>query len=214
MKAFLFKSILPPIIWCLIHLWCMTIRKKVLNPDLDKKFRTQPGKAVLTLWHSHLFYLTYHFRGAPNLYIFVSPSTDGDLIANVGKLFGYKVVRGSSFKKTIPGTRECIGILKQDFKIGLIADGSRGPYHEAQAGSVQLSRITGAPVYALTWDANLKYEFSSWDKFILPLPFSKVTLNFSSPIILPKDANKETIRLKQDELTQLLNQITQDCERP
>jgi len=210
-KAVLFKYILPPIIWLIIHLWCMTIRKKVLNPELDKKFRTEPGRAVLTLWHSHLFYLTYHFRGMPDLYIFVSPSKDGDLIANVGKMFGYKVVRGSSYKKTVSGTRECIGILKQDNKIGVIADGSRGPRHQAQPGTVQLSRIANAPVYALTWDANLKYEFSSWDRFILPLPFSKVTLNFASPIILPPDADKETIRQKQDELTDLLNQITEAC---
>jgi hypothetical protein len=213
MKAFIYKWILPPIIWFIIQLWCRTIRTKILNPELDKKFRTEPGRAVLTLWHSHLFYLTYHYRGNPHLCIFVSPSSDGDLIANVGKMFGYKVVRGSSFKNTIPGTRDCIKLLRREYKVGVIADGSRGPRHQAQPGTVQLSRITNSPVYALTWYANFKYEFSSWDKFILPLPFSKVTLNFGSPIILPPDADKETIQQKQDELTHLLNQLTEECEQ-
>jgi lysophospholipid acyltransferase (LPLAT)-like uncharacterized protein len=74
--------------------------------------------------------------------------------------------------------------------------------------------MTGAPVYTLTYDAQPKYEFSSWDKFILPLPFSKVTLNYGPPMTVPPDADKETIRRKQDELTDLLNQITQACERP
>ncbi|MEE8270025.1 MAG: hypothetical protein V3R23_08400, partial [Nitrospinaceae bacterium] len=89
-----------------------------------------------------------------------------------------------------------------------------GPRHVAQAGSIQLARMTGAPVYTLTYDAHPKYEFSSWDKFILPLPFSKVTLNYGPPITVPPDADKETIRQQQDELTDLLNQITQACEQP
>ena len=105
--------------------------------------------------------------------------------------FGYKVVRGSSFKKTTSGTRECIGLLKKDLKVVIIADGSRGPRHQAQAGSVQLSRITGAPVYTLSYDAHPKYEFSSWDKFILPLPFSKVTLNYGSPMTVPRSRTRK-----------------------
>lgn len=213
MKAFLFNSILPPIIWFILHLWCMTLRKKILNPEIYNEIRTQPGKAVLTLWHSHLFYLTYQFRGMRDLHVLVSPSKDGDLIANVAKMFGYTVVRGSSFKKTIPGTRECISLLKKEVKVGLIADGSRGPRHQAQAGSIQLSRITGAPIYTLTWYARPSYVFSSWDRFILPLPFSKVTLNFGSPMTISPDADKEAIRQKQDELTALLNQITESCKR-
>ena len=62
-------------------------------------------------------------------------------------------------------------------------------------------------------DAKPKYELSSWDKFILPLPFSKVTLNYGPPMTVPPDADKETLRQKQNELTALLNQITQACER-
>lgn len=214
MKAFFLNHILPPILWLVIHLWCMTLRKKILNPEIERDIREKPGKAIYALWHSHYLYVFYHFRGLHKYYMLVSPSKDGDLLANVAKWFGYKVVRGSSFKKTLSGTRECIDLLKNDSKIVIIADGSRGPYHQAQAGSVQLSRITGAPVYTLTCDAKPKYEFPSWDKFILPLPFSKVTLNCGPPMTVPQDADKVTIQQKQAELTDLLNQITRACEQP
>ena len=214
MKAFFLNSILPRILWLVIHLWCMTLRKKILNPEIERDLREKPGKAIYTFWHSHQFYIFYHFRGLHKYHMLVSPSKDGDLLANVGKMFGYKVVRGSSFKRTLPGTRECIDLLKKDSKVVIIADGSRGPCHQAQAGAVQLSRITGAPVYTLTYDARPKYVLSSWDRSFLPLPFSKVTLNYGSPMTVPPDADKETIRQKQDELTGLLNQITQACERP
>ena len=214
MKSILFNYILPPILWLVIHLWCMTLRKKILNPEIERDLREKPGKAVYTFWHSHQFYIFYHFRGLHKYHMMISPSKDGDLLARVGKLFGYKVVRGSSFKRTLPGTRECIGLLKKDSKVVIIADGSRGPYHKAQAGSVQLARMTGAPVYALTYDAHPKYELSSWDKFILPLPFSKVTLNYSPPLTVPQNADKEAIQQKQDELTDLLDQLTKSCEQP
>lgn len=214
MKAFFLNRILPPILWVVIHLWCMTLRKKILNPELERELREKPGKAIYTFWHSHQLYIFYHFRGLHKYHMLVSPSKDGDLLANVGKMFGYKVVRGSSFKRTLAGTRECIDLLKNDSKVVIIADGSRGPRHLAQAGSVQLSRITGAPIYAMTYDARPKYVLSSWDRSFLPLPFSKVTLNYGSPMTVPPDADKETIRQKQDELTDLLNQITRACEQP
>ncbi|MDH5762763.1 MAG: lysophospholipid acyltransferase family protein [Nitrospinota bacterium] len=211
MKSFLLNNILPPILWAVIHLWCKTIRVKILNPEMEKEIREKPGRAVYTFWHSRQFYIFYHFRGLHKYHMLVSPSKDGDILANVGKWFGYKVVRGSSFKRTLPGTRECIDLLNKDAKVVIIADGSRGPYHLAQQGSVQLARITGAPIYALTYDAHPKHEFSSWDRSILPLPFSKVTLNYAPPMTVPPDADKETIRQKQDELTGLLNKITQEC---
>ena len=214
MKAFFLNSILPPILWAVIHLWGMTLRKKILNPEIERDIREKPGKAVYTFWHSHQFYLFYHFRGLHRYHLLISPSKDGDLLANVGKWFGYNVVRGSSFKRTLPGTRECVELLNNDAKIVIIADGSRGPYHKAQAGSLQLSRITGAPLYPMTYDARPKYECSSWDRFILPFPFSKVTLNFGAPIVVPPDADKEAIRQKQDELTVLLDKIEKDCGSP
>ena len=212
MKSFFLNTFLPRMIWFVVYLWCLTLRKKILNPEIDDEIRTRPGKAIITIWHSHYFYLAYHLRNRGDIYTLVSPSKDGDLVANIGRTFGFKVVRGSSYKKTIPGTRECIRLLKQDYKIGIIADGSRGPRHEAQSGSLELSRITGAPIYTITWDASWKYQFSSWDRFILPLPFSRITLNFGSPITVSRDADKETISRKQGELTALLKKITQECE--
>ncbi len=214
MKAFIFNTILPPILWVVIHLWGMTLRKKILNPEIERDIREKPGKAVYTFWHSHQFYMFYHFRGLNKYHLLISPSKDGDLLAKIGKWFGYNVVRGSSFKRTLPGTRECIDLLNNDSKIVIIADGSRGPYHQAQAGSLQLSRITGAPLYPMTYVARSKYECSSWDRFILPFPFTKVTLNFGPPMTVLPDADKETIRQKQDELTLLLNKIEKDCGPP
>lgn len=213
MKKFFNNRVLPYILMLTIRLWCLTLRIRNLNPDMEREIREKPGRAIYTFWHSQLFYLFYRFRGLDKYTLLISPSKDGDLLANMVKLFGYSVVRGSSFKNTVPGTRECIQLLKQDEKIVVIADGSRGPRHIAQAGSLQLARITGASVYTLAYNAATQYQFPSWDRFVLPLPFTKVTLNFGEPITVPKGADKEIIRQKQDELTDRLNQITRECQQ-
>lgn len=214
MKKLLCNYILPPILWGIIHLWCKTLRIKNLNPEMDREIKEKPGGAIYTFWHSHLFYLFYHYRFLNKFTLMISPSQDGELLAALVKLYGYPVVRASSYKNTIPGTRELAHLLKKDAKVIIIADGSRGPRHRAQVGSVQLARMTGVPVYTLSYDAHPKHEFNSWDRFILPLPFSKVTLNFGAPITVAPKADKDIIRQKQEELTDALNQITRACECP
>ncbi len=214
MKKLLCNYILPPILWCIIHLWCKTLRIKNLNPEMDREIKEKPGGAIYTFWHSHLFYLFYHYRFLNKFSLLISPCHDVELLATLVKVYGYPVVLASSFKNTIPGTRELAHLLKKDAKVVISTDGSRGPRHLAQAGPVQLARMTGVPVYTLSYDAHPKYELNSWDRFILPLPFSKVTLNFGAPITVAPKADKDLIRQKQEELTDTLNQITRACERP
>ena len=214
MKKLLCNYILPPILWGIIHLWCKTLRIKNLNPEMDREIKEKPGGAIYTFWHSHLFYLFYHYRFLNKFTLMISPSQDGELLAALVKLYGYPVVRASSYKNTIPGTRELAHLLKKYAKVIIIADGSRGPRHRAQVGSVQLARMTGVPVYTLSYDAHPKHDLNSWDRFILPLPFSKVTLNFGTPITVAPKADKDIIRQKQEELTDALNQITRACECP
>ena len=211
MKKLLCNYILPPILWGIIHLWCKTLRIKNLNPEMDREIKEKPGGAIYTFWHSHLFYLFYHYRFLNKFTLMISPSQDGELLAALVKLYGYPVVRASSYKNTIPGTRELAHLLKKDAKVIIIADGSRGPRHRAQVGSVQLARMTGVPVYTLSYDAHPKHELNSWDRFILPLPFSKVTLNFVAPITVAPKADKDIILQKQEELTDALNQIPRAC---
>ncbi len=211
MKRFLFNYILPPLLYFILYLWYLTLRHRNLSPEIEKIIRNQPGRYVLAFWHSRLFYLFFYFRNLKNFTVLVSPSHDGDLIARLCQLFGYKVVRGSSFKNTFGGSREMVKLLKKDLGVGIVADGSRGPRHKAQVGSMQLSRITGAPVFPITFDAHPKYEFKSWDRSVLPLPFSRCTVKFAPPIKLPSKADSLIIEQKQNELTEILCKITEEC---
>ncbi len=186
----------------------MTLRSKNLNEKEEKNFKNLTGPYILTLWHGRIFYLFYYLRRHPDYFLLISPSEDGDLLARLAQLMGYSVIRGSSYKKAVPAARSLIKILRRNKRIIIIADGSRGPRYIAQPGSVQLAGITGAPIFPMTFGAKNKVVLKSWDQFILPLPFTRCTINFSSPISLTPKPSEQALETKRLELEKALNGIS------
>lgn len=165
------------------------------------------GGRILTMWHSRFFYPLYYFRNRRDFHILVSPSADGDLLANVASLLGYSVARGSTYKKAVSSARTLIKMLRENKIIVIIADGSRGPRQKAQPGSIQIAGITGARIVPMGCNAKNRIEFNSWDRFHLPLPFTRCVLDFGPPIEVPPKAGEEILSEKEAELENELNRL-------
>ena len=207
MKKLLFNYVIPYLLFGVVYLWCMTLRSKNMNEEEENHFKNLTGPYILTLWHGRIFYLFYYLRRHPDYFLLISPSEDGDLLARLARLMGYSVIRGSTYKKAVSAARSLIKVLRRNQRIIIIADGSRGPRCVAQPGSVQLAGITGAPIFPMTFGTKNKVVLNSWDKFVIPLPFTRCTLNFSSPISLPPKSSEQIIEEKRLELENALNQI-------
>tara|TARA_B100000745_G_scaffold63763_1_gene37687 strand:+ start:369 stop:1013 length:645 start_codon:yes stop_codon:yes gene_type:complete len=207
MKKLLFNYVIPYLLFGVVYLWCMTLRSKNLNEEEENHFKNLTGPYILTLWHGRIFYLFYYLRRHPDYFLLISPSEDGDLLARLARLMGYSVIRGSTYKKAVSAARSLIKVLRRNQRIIIIADGSRGPRCVAQPGSVQLAGITGAPIFPMTFGTKNKVVLNSWDKFVIPLPFTRCTLNFSSPISLPPKSSEQIIEEKRLELENVLNRI-------
>ena len=207
MKKLLFNYVIPYLLFGLVYLWCMTLRSKNMNEEEENHFKNLTGPYILTLWHGRIFYLFYYLRRHPDYFLLISPSEDGDLLARLARLMGYSVIRGSTYKKAVSAARSLIKVLRRNQRIIIIADGSRGPRCVAQPGSVQLAGITGAPIFPMTFGTKNKVVLNSWDKFVIPLPFTRCTLNFSSPISLPPKSSEQIIDEKRLELENALNRI-------
>ena len=207
MKKLLFNYVIPYLLFGVVYLWCMTLRAKNLNEEEENHFKNLTGPYILTLWHGRIFYLFYYLRRHPDYFLLISPSEDGDLLARLARLMGYSVIRGSTYKKAVSAARSLIKVLRRNQRIIIIADGSRGPRCVAQPGSVQLAGITGAPIFPMTFGTKNKVVLNSWDKFVIPLPFTRCTLNFSSPISLPPKSSEQIIEEKRLELENALNRI-------
>ena len=212
MKKFLFNYVLPYFLYVLIYLWCWTIRIPRKNQKVEDHVRNLPGKYILTLWHGRIFYLFYYLRRRPDFYLLISPSEDGDLLARLARLMGYSVIRGSTYKKAVSSARALIKVLQREKRIIIIADGSRGPRIKAQPGSIQIAGITDAPLIPMTFGAKRKFELNSWDRFVIPLPFTCCTVSFGQPIPIPSRPDAELVQKKQNELERALNRLTEESE--
>jgi lysophospholipid acyltransferase (LPLAT)-like uncharacterized protein len=212
MKRFLIERVLPRLLCGVLRLWCLTLRVRRINPENEDRVYSLPGRFILTLWHGRIFYLFYHLRNHPDYHLLISPSRDGEFLARLAILMGYSVIRGSSFKKAVPSARSLIKVLNKEERIIMIADGSRGPRQKAQAGSLQIAGITGAPLIPMSYGASRRHVFGSWDRFVLPLPFSRVTVNFGEPLHLPPRMDEATLQEKQAELENALNRLTEESE--
>lgn len=129
----------------------------------------------------------------------VSPSKDGEILATWLKHLGYKVIRGSSSRRGINGVVKLIHAIKDGYSVGIALDGPRGPIYEAKAGAAFIAAKTGVPLIPLGAAYSRRYEFEkSWDKFQMPLPFSKVAVALGEPIFVKEgdDINSVNQQLK------------------
>ena len=194
MKKFLFNFILPYLLYVLILIWCWTIREFRKKTEAEDYVCNLSGSYILTLWHGRIFYLFYHLRRRSDFHLLISPSVDGDLLARLARLMGYSVIRGSTFKKAVSSTRSLIKVLRRGERIIIIADGSRGPRLKAQSGCIQIAAITDSPIIPMTYEATRKIELNTWDRFVLPLPFTNCKINFGNRISVPHRADEKIIK--------------------
>ena len=210
MKKFLFNYVLPYFLYVLILLWCRTIREFRKTPEAEDYVRNLSKNYILTLWHGRIFYLFYYLRRRPDFHLLISPSQDGDLLAKLARLMGYSVIRGSTFKKAVSSARSLIKVLRRGERIIIVADGSRGPRIRAQSGSIQIAGITDSPLIPMTYEAMHKIELSTWDRFVLPLPFTRCTVSFGQCISMPHRPTEQVVSEKQVELENALNYLTEE----
>jgi lysophospholipid acyltransferase (LPLAT)-like uncharacterized protein len=136
-----------------------------------------PGHLVL-LWHNRLFAcIGAMMNSGPTsrrLYALVSASRDGAQLVHYLEAQGIHPVRGSSSRRGAVATREVLKILEDGHHVAITVDGPRGPCYRAQPGAALMTQLTGAPLAFLGAECESAWELGSWDRFIVPKPFSRV----------------------------------------
>jgi lysophospholipid acyltransferase (LPLAT)-like uncharacterized protein len=91
---------------------------------------------------------------------------------------------------------------------GIAPDGPRGPRHQAQLGIITLARLSEVPIVPVAVGARWKVVFQSWDRFLLPLPGSRVVVAYGEPVVVPSDADAALLEQKRQELEAKLLKLT------
>ena len=205
MKEFVLARILPALIQIGVSAVYMTLRMKTATPEMAKWVRDPANKYIITVWHGNLFCLAKHMIDLPNVRLLVSPSKHGDILAGLADRIGYSVIRASSQRKTLSSGRAILKALSEGNSIGIVADGSRGPRCRVQPGVVRLAEVTGTPIVTVSVNMRNKRELNSWDRFAIPMPFSRCTVDLSDPIHVQRGSDQESLERHAERLESLLN---------
>ncbi|MCC7202187.1 MAG: lysophospholipid acyltransferase family protein [Nitrospirae bacterium] len=212
-KNVFIKYIIPPIAMLIIYLLGITYRKEVVGRESEQSLIKKGINPIYALWHGRLMYLPFHYRWQKNLNSLVSPSTDGEIIARTLRLFGVRTIRGSSYKSGSTAFRNLIRVVKDRGRVFITVDGSRGPVFKVQKGILHLAKISGLPVLPVTYGAEKAHVFKSWDRFIIPHPFTRVVVIYGEPVYVARDTSEEEIEAKRFELEQRLVQMTEKADQ-
>jgi lysophospholipid acyltransferase (LPLAT)-like uncharacterized protein len=194
----------------LMRLWFSTCRVRLHNLEnfLDPK---ESGKPVIaSFWHYSIIYIFYFVRGYP-VTAMVSASRDGEFVARLGKQFGYTAARGSRNNKGVEGLKALFRAIRNGDNCALVADGSQGPPRIAQPGAILLASRSGAPVLPMVWSASRYFTVRSWDRTVIPQPFSCIDYYYGEPIFVPPDIKAEGLEEYRLLLEQRLNALYGDA---
>lgn len=190
-KSF-YTVILPKITYWAYNIWCATFNFSFVNAEPLFHIWDSGKSFILALWHDELFPAIFAPKriGKFSLITMASQSSDGEFISSVLKRLGYEVARGSSSRGGLKALLH-IAHAMQKKKIcpAITVDGPRGPRHQVKEGIIFLAQRAGVPIIPMRCHASRKKIFlKSWDKFQLPLPFSKVEVVFGDPVCIPPGA--------------------------
>jgi len=177
----------------LIRLVYATMRITIVGKDILPGFAARGEGYIGAFWHGRILLIPFLYPGKA-LHILVSQHRDGEIIANILSRFGFHLVRGSSSRGGHDAMREMLRLLRSDHDLGIAADGPRGPAEVFKPGAAQLSRLSGKAVIPISFAASSPIRCTSWDRFMLPLPFSHGVYVVGEPLYHDKGEEVEDFR--------------------
>jgi lysophospholipid acyltransferase (LPLAT)-like uncharacterized protein len=197
--------------WALISIWSRTIRTHVVNRESRDRLRAEGKNLIYAFWHGRQFLLFHNHRNT-GIVIPASESRDGDIQAGILKRFGFDVVRGSSKRK---GDRALLGMvegLRKGKNIALAVDGPRGPIYEVKQGITYLAGKLNKPIVPVSTSAKRYWILEKiWDKYMLPMPFTRGVIVYGEPIVV-QGIQEEELESKRRELTDALNRVMNQAD--
>ncbi len=205
--------LLLAIAYRVLQVWARTIRFEI-DDRVGVLGKRVSGQFIAALWHNRLLFLPWFLRRfIPERHGvgLISASRDGDLATELVKRFGFEVVRGSSSRQGATAMLQLAELLAHGRDVVITPDGPRGPVYQVGPGIIFLAQKTGAAIAPLHIEYSNCWRLKSWDRFILPRPFSKAYFIFGSPLqIAQTNSDEEFERERQ----RLQNAMMQLVERP
>ena len=164
-----------------------------------------------SFWHACIIPATYMCRNL-GVRVMSSNSYDGEYMGRIIRKFGFVAVKGSSSRNAVRALLGLRRALDAGWSVAFTLDGPRGPRYKVKPGPVSLGRSSGVPLTMFHMDVDKAWVLNSWDRLIIPKPFSRVLVRFGKLIEVPHEAGDEDIDRYQCELQAALDRVREFAE--
>lgn len=201
------------IIWLgygIIRLIGPTLRVAVSYEDgAQKTLDERP--LVASFWHSCMIPATYIFRNM-GIRVMSSDSYDGQYMGRIIHKFGFLAVKGSSSRNAVRALLGLRRALEEGWTVAFTLDGPRGPRHKVKPGPVALARSSGLAMTMFHAAVDRAWVLNTWDRLMIPAPFSRVLVRVGKLIPVPENASDEDLERYTEELQAALDRVCEFAE--
>ena len=182
----------PLVFAWLMRLWFRSCRVVLHNKENCFSPEESDKTGIASFWHYSIIYILYHMRKY-SATAMVSASRDGDYLAQLAEELDFDTVRGSRNNKGVEGLKAMLRAIRKGNSAAIVADGSQGPPRIVQPGAILLASRTGAPIIPMVFAASSYFTISSWDRTIIPKPFSRIDFYYGKPIYVSAKLKPEEV---------------------
>ncbi len=209
LKQRLFVYVADLTLYLLITGISMTVRVRTTGNEHTDAIAAQGKVPIIAAWHDNIFLGVYYLRNR-RVAGLASLSFDGEYIARLVQRLGFGVVRGSSSRGGAAALIEMARVMRDGFEMCLTVDGPRGPRHIAKFGAISLAKRSGNPIVPFAIRPDRFITLRSWDRMLIPIPFTSAEAVFGEPIYVAADGDADDDRARFAELQSALDRMAGD----
>ena len=194
-------------------LW-RTCRIRIVGEQHLQAMIDEHGAVVPVCWHQHLmlgarYMVAKRIKGL-KIGFLISPSVDGEAPSMLAQTYGATVIRGSGTYTGAQAVRALYKQIKSDKLSPVITpDGPKGPRFEFKGGAITVAQLCGVPVVPIAYAASKVKIFRTWDKFILPYPFSRIVIVVGESYMPPRKVSEDEAAAIQSAMAKKLHDTYQ-----
>jgi len=208
----LVEALAPRLAYRYIRLLRASMRFECRNEGVLNTVKDEHGQYIMVFWHSR-FVLMRFSHPFGKLAVLASMHRDAEMLGRVLERLNVVIARGSSTRGGTAGMRELLRRVRAGYDLAITPDGPKGPRRRIKAGVLTAARITGKPMIAIGFGASRGHRIDSWDRTLVPYPFSRGVFVYSEPMFVPADADEAQLERLREELERTLDCVTDEADR-
>ena len=182
-------TLLVPVGAFLLRAMALTWRFRVRNGEVITNLRAKSQPFIFAFWHGQLLPLLWHHRNE-GVYVVISSHRDGEIVARAAEYLHYNTIRGSSSRGAARALLGIVRELEDGHEVAVTPDGPRGPARKFASGALVASQRTGAPIVAIGVSARRAWRLKSWDRFMIPKPFTRIDVVYAAANVAASSARE------------------------